>query len=109
MESEPAAQSRCGGVGFAVAKELPARVQGHCFHGDFPVVWTNRRYRMIYLNMGHGGEAFTNGAHNLLFMNVSRLFISTEREPVRMIYGRLFRYNERECDSKSQLCQKLVQ
>ena len=21
--------------------------------GDYPVVWTNRRYRMLYLNMGH--------------------------------------------------------
>ena len=23
--------------------------------GDLPVVWTNTRYKMIYLNMGHGG------------------------------------------------------
>jgi hypothetical protein len=21
--------------------------------GDYPVVWTNRRYRMVYMNMGH--------------------------------------------------------
>ena len=24
--------------------------------GDFPVVWTNTKFRMLYMNMGHGGE-----------------------------------------------------
>ena len=35
--------------------------------GDVPVVWTNTRYRMLYLNMGHGDKIFTNGIQNLLF------------------------------------------
>ena len=41
-------------------------------HGDFPIVWTNRRYRMVYLNMGHGDEAFIDATQNLLFTNAFR-------------------------------------
>lgn len=37
--------------------------------GDFPVVWTNRNYRMIYINAGHGGELFTDATQNLLYVN----------------------------------------
>ena len=41
-------------------------------YGDFPIVWTNRRYRMVYLNMGHGDEAFIDATQNLLFTNAFR-------------------------------------
>lgn len=34
--------------------------------GDVPVVWTNTRYRMLYLNMGHGDQIFTNDIQNRL-------------------------------------------
>lgn len=44
--------------------------------GDFPVVWTNKRYRMIYLNMGHGDEAFIDATQNLLFVNAFRWVVS---------------------------------
>lgn len=44
--------------------------------GDFPVVWTNKRYRMIYLNMGHGDEAFIDATQNLLFVNALRWIVS---------------------------------
>jgi type 1 glutamine amidotransferase len=27
--------------------------------GDIPVVWTNTKYKMLYLNMGHGDHIFT--------------------------------------------------
>jgi type 1 glutamine amidotransferase len=37
--------------------------------GDLPVVWTNTRYRMIYMNMGHGDKIFTNGVQNKMFEN----------------------------------------
>ena len=40
--------------------------------GDFPVVWTNTRYRMIYLNIGHGDREFTDAAQNLLLVNAFR-------------------------------------
>jgi uncharacterized protein len=35
--------------------------------GDLPVVWTNTKYRMIYMNMGHGDKIFTDQHQNLLF------------------------------------------
>jgi type 1 glutamine amidotransferase len=37
--------------------------------GDVPVVWTNTKYRMIYMNMGHGDKIFTNPQQNRLFEN----------------------------------------
>jgi type 1 glutamine amidotransferase len=37
--------------------------------GDLPVVWTNTRYRMLYLNMGHGDKVFNSGVQNRLFEN----------------------------------------
>jgi type 1 glutamine amidotransferase len=35
--------------------------------GDIPVVWTNTKYRMIYMNMGHGDKIFTDAHQNDLF------------------------------------------
>lgn len=46
--------------------------------GDFPVVWTNRRYRMIYLNMGHGDEEFSDAVQNLLLVNAFRWIVSRD-------------------------------
>jgi len=37
--------------------------------GDLPVVWTNTRYRMIYLNMGHGDRVFSSDVQNRLIEN----------------------------------------
>jgi uncharacterized protein len=37
--------------------------------GDVPVVWTNTRYRMIYMNMGHGDKIFASETQNRLFEN----------------------------------------
>jgi type 1 glutamine amidotransferase len=46
--------------------------------GDFPIVWTNKNYRMIYLNMGHGDESFTDATQNLLFTNAFRWVVSSD-------------------------------
>ena len=35
--------------------------------GDLPVVWTNTKYRMLYINMGHGDKIFTSANQNNLF------------------------------------------
>jgi uncharacterized protein len=43
--------------------------------GDLPVVWTNRKYKMIYLNMGHGDKIFTNGTQNRLMENAFLWFL----------------------------------
>lgn len=44
--------------------------------GDFPIVWTNTRYRMIYLNMGHGDCGFMDATQNLFFINAFRWVVS---------------------------------
>jgi uncharacterized protein len=40
--------------------------------GDIPVVWTNTKYRMIYMNMGHGDKIFTDAHQNDLFEDALR-------------------------------------
>jgi type 1 glutamine amidotransferase len=35
--------------------------------GDIPVVWTNTKYRMIYMNMGHGDRIFSDALQNQFF------------------------------------------
>jgi len=35
--------------------------------GDIPVVWTNTKYRMLYMNMGHGDKVMTSEIQNRLF------------------------------------------
>ncbi len=34
--------------------------------GDLPVVWTNTKYKMLYMNMGHGDKIFTSPVQNQL-------------------------------------------
>ncbi|HEY1580218.1 MAG TPA: ThuA domain-containing protein [Terracidiphilus sp.] len=35
--------------------------------GDVPVVWTNKKYKMIYINMGHGGKILDSKTQNQFF------------------------------------------
>lgn len=35
--------------------------------GDIPVVWTNTKYKMLYMNMGHGDKIFTSDIQNSMF------------------------------------------
>lgn len=37
--------------------------------GDLPVVWTNTKYKMLYMNMGHGDKIFTSTTQNQLIDN----------------------------------------
>jgi uncharacterized protein len=37
--------------------------------GDLPVVWTNTKYRMLYINMGHGPMVYGDRIQNTLFEN----------------------------------------
>lgn len=37
-----------------------------------PVVCPNSKYRMIYLNMGHGDDCFSDAAQKQLFTNAFR-------------------------------------
>jgi uncharacterized protein len=46
--------------------------------GDLPVVWTNTRYRMLYMNMGHGDRIFTSDVQNRL-MEDALLWVGTAK------------------------------
>jgi type 1 glutamine amidotransferase len=35
--------------------------------GDIPVVWTNTKYKMLYMNMGHGDKNFESPIQNNMF------------------------------------------
>ena len=37
--------------------------------GDLPAVWTNTKYRLLYMNMGHGDKIFTSPIQNRLIDN----------------------------------------
>jgi len=50
----------------------PVGLKDTLIAGDLPVVWTNTRYRMLYMNMGHGDQIFTSKEQNLLFEDAIR-------------------------------------
>lgn len=60
-------------------KNYPLGIKDVVNFGDFPIVWTNKNYRMIYLNMGHGDEEFMDGTQNLLFINAFRWVVSQDK------------------------------
>lgn len=60
------------------AKNYPIGLKDIVYGNDFPVVWTNKKYRMIYLNMGHGDVGYTDATQNLLYINALRWIISRD-------------------------------
>lgn len=56
----------------------PLGIKDVVSRGDWPVVWTNTNYRMIYLNMGHNEAAFGDATQNLLFVNAFRWVVSSD-------------------------------
>jgi uncharacterized protein len=51
--------------------------------GDIPVVWTNTRYRMLYMNMGHGNHVFDNEIQNRLFEDALQWLASEKPKNAR--------------------------
>jgi uncharacterized protein len=47
-------------------KNYPLGMKEVLVGGDLPVMWTNTRYRMLYMNMGHGDRIFTSEIQNRL-------------------------------------------
>lgn len=60
------------------SKNYPMGVKDIVYGGDFPVVWTNKNYRMIYINMGHGDESYIDATQQLLFLNAFRWIVSRD-------------------------------
>jgi YVTN family beta-propeller protein len=50
--------------------------------GDLPVVWTNTKYKMLYMNMGHGDKIFASPIQNRLIEDATQWLgtISTQAE-----------------------------
>jgi uncharacterized protein len=46
--------------------------------GDLPVVWTNTDFRMIYMNMGHGKNIFSDATQNALIIAGLRWVVATD-------------------------------
>lgn len=57
-------------------KNYPIGIKDIVSFGDFPIVWSNTDYRMIYLNIGHGDREFTDATQNLLLVNAFRWIAS---------------------------------
>jgi len=51
-------------------KNYPIGLKDTITSGDLPVVWTNTRYHMVYINMGHGDKIFTSETQNTMFADV---------------------------------------
>jgi type 1 glutamine amidotransferase len=47
--------------------------------GDVPVMWTNTRYRMFYMNMGHGDKIFDSPLQNQLFEDALQSLLAPRR------------------------------
>jgi type 1 glutamine amidotransferase len=62
------------------ADNYPLGIKDVVNRGDFPIVWTNKKYRMIYLNMGHGDDEFTDATQKLLFINAFRWVLSQDKK-----------------------------
>lgn len=59
-------------------KNYPFGIKDIVTGGDFPVVWRNKNYRMIYLNFGHGDREFLDPTQNLLVVNSFRFVASLD-------------------------------
>jgi YVTN family beta-propeller protein len=56
--------------------------------GDLPVVWSNTKYKMLYMNMGHGDKIFTSPTQKTLIDNaVNWLGTSAAQGPARSAHG----------------------
>jgi uncharacterized protein len=49
--------------------------------GDLPVVWTNTKYKMLYMNMGHGDKIFDSPIQNKLIDNAVNWLGSGAAQP----------------------------
>jgi type 1 glutamine amidotransferase len=51
----------------SAASNYPIGFKDTLTAGDLPVVWTNTKFRMLYINMGHGDKIFTSDTQNRMF------------------------------------------
>ncbi len=54
----------------------PIGLKGILTQGDLPVVWTNTRYKMVYMNMGHGNRIFASNTQKKLIENATNWLVN---------------------------------
>ena len=59
------------------AESFPLGISRVFVSEDLPIAWANRQYRMVYLNMGHGSNGFSDASQNLLFTNALQWLLAT--------------------------------
>lgn len=59
-------------------KNYPFGIKDIIYDGDFPIVWRNKNYRMVYLNYGHGDREFSDATQNLLTINAFKCVVSLD-------------------------------
>lgn len=57
------------------AENYPLGLKDEIPDGDTPVVWTNTRYNMVYMNFGHGPLNFSDATQNYLISNTLRWLV----------------------------------
>jgi uncharacterized protein len=55
--------------------------------GDLPVVWTNTKYKMVYMNMGHGDKIFASPLQNTLIEDAT-LWLGASKGKKTSVTGR---------------------
>ena len=65
----PASIKMCESWSHSILQIIPLGLKDVLTGGDLPVVWTNTKYKMIYMNMGHGDKIFTSPIQNKLIEN----------------------------------------
>lgn len=61
-------------------ENYPLGLKDIVYEGDFPVVWTNTNYRMIYMNMGHSGKVFGDATQDKLIIAGLRWVVGTDKK-----------------------------
>ena len=73
------------------AANYPIGLKGILTQGDLPVAWTNTKYKMIYMNMGHGDHIFTSPTQNRFIENATNWLVrssgSNTTSPAREVRG----------------------
>lgn len=62
-------RARTNGGSLAIAKvawKRPGAAAAYHLDAELPVFWTNTKYRMRYMNMGHGDKIYSDAKQNQL-------------------------------------------
>lgn len=61
-------------------ENYPMGIKHMIREGDTPVMWTNTRYRMVYMNMGHTDHIFEEAVQNMLIIQAFRFVAATDKK-----------------------------